>query len=458
MMQSIQKYFPHITNPAITDDEKESIFKHNNLHSSIDINESLYLLVIDNEFIGERPDITTKQLNDLKILGQQNIWVSILHFIYCFYIKTNIFHFSLMEGGTKDVSLLGENKYKEMVNSLTKIPIAEIDPAIQMETFFYVSNTSLSVLWKRISGIVCIPFEFILALFAYYLYVDILNNKIYFLWNISWQNDSVKNYYNLLISLNKDESNIRATEEMINAMQKYVYKQSFNDNYPLSLSALVNYFKNIFEKNQVPTTISNLINKINENISEKINSNASDADISAFIASNHVKLTAVQKVTEKANEIATSVGQSASVAGEQIRQNASNVGQKASQVATNVGQKASQVATHVGQKAREAVSSISNTLDNIPGNVSDKMVAGDEILTVGSAATVAALIATLLGGKRKTRKIRKMKKNMQRKKTNNQTKPTNKRTKTINKRIKTKKNKKRKYKKNRISKHKPKIN
>lgn len=106
------------------------------------------------------------------------------------------------------------------------------------------------------------------------MYFDLSKNLYYLMWKLeNWHNLIVEKYYNLIINKN-------IPQEILLAMQKYIFNNLISDKYPLLQEALVLYFEKIVSSTNLT---NNEIDSINNLIEEELKANKSDNEIAELI-------------------------------------------------------------------------------------------------------------------------------------------------------------------------------
>jgi hypothetical protein len=197
-------------------------------------------------------------LNKIKLFSQQSISKTILDVLQNYVALDNSIHI--------------------ISNSNTNDNSSKINININNSNSVVVINEHLFSLFDSSN-------EFNIANINSCMYFDLSKNLYYLMWKLeNWHNLIIKQYYDLII-----EKSI--PQDILLAMQKYIYNNLISDKYPLLQEALVQYIEKILTLSNLT---SNEINSINNLIEDALKENKSDAEIAELIKN--------QNTIEKSNE------------------------------------------------------------------------------------------------------------------------------------------------------------
>lgn len=248
---SLQKTFPLI---SINNEEINAISQIANetLENSELINEWALIPFFD-EIINSSGVTEIEVLNKIKLFSQQSISKTILDVLTNYVVFDNSIHI-ISNSNTNDNS----SKINININN----------------------SNSVIVINEHIFSLFDSSNEFNIANINSSMYIDLSKNLYYLMWKLeNWHNLIIEKYYNLIVKKT-------IPQDILVAMQKYIFNNLISDKYPLLQEALLLYFENILTSSNL--TI-NEIDSINNLIEDALKANKSDVEIAELIKKQNTK-------------------------------------------------------------------------------------------------------------------------------------------------------------------------
>ena len=429
----ISKVFP--TKTDFSEEEKRSIFNSRKEHLSTQPKLGCYIPWFDKYMDSELKVYTNQNIpsiNDIKVFSQQGVWGGWMELIMCYYTSNPILY-------ALQIMQLSNPKKISSSFSLTSPIFQQITSNFHSISLDLTINAkTISWVWKNQFVLFDTDSEFGLAVISGVIYIDWATN-VYFLWDILWTNPSVEKFYIFLKKMteNKKQGIYSDLTKLANLMKKYVFNKKLNQSSPKNIEAIVNFFISNFSPTDDSSKIQEYIKSV-ENINATIRKNIEDGSIlndKQMIQLNPGTLT--QNITTN-NSTTSSPTNNNLTTTQSIKTRVNDIKNNLNKQATQLANQATQLANSLSEST-----------------VSDKIVAADEAVTLGSILAGMAFMAPLmLGGSlaNKTRKLRKINnrkirnkktKKLQNKKTKKlRNKKTKKLRKINNRKIRNKKTKK----------------
>lgn len=143
------------------------------------------------------------------------------------------------------------------------------------------NSNSVIVINEHLFSLIDSSNDFNIANINSCMYFDLSKNLYYLMWKLeNWHNLIIEKYYNLIINKN-------IPQDILLAMQKYIFNNLISDKYPLLQEALVLYFEKILTLSNLT---SNEINSIHNLIEDALKANKSDIEIAELIKNQNTSV------------------------------------------------------------------------------------------------------------------------------------------------------------------------
>ena len=183
------------------------------------------------------------ELNRIKLFCQQNISKTLLDLLMKFVSFTNtISHNSFFIGG------MSKFQQQNLFGNKSNNYIQQIPAGLNIHITINSNTKQNQVILEQnlYQCLININNEFGLAIINTSVYVDIIQNKLFFMWKIDrWRNGVIKNYYKFIVDMNDQKWTI--PESTLILLNSNMCNNLITDDFPKSQQALLEYFMAIFK-------------------------------------------------------------------------------------------------------------------------------------------------------------------------------------------------------------------
>jgi hypothetical protein len=183
------------------------------------------------------------ELNRIKLFCQQNISKTLLDLLMKFVSFTNtISHNSFFIGG------MSKFQQQNLFGNKSNNYIQQIPAGLNIHITINSNTKQNQVILEQnlYQCLININNEFGLAIINTSVYVDIIQNKLFFMWKIDrWRNGVIKNYYKFIVDMNDQKWTI--PESTLILLNSNMCNNLITDDFPKSQQALLEYFMAVFK-------------------------------------------------------------------------------------------------------------------------------------------------------------------------------------------------------------------